>query len=407
MSAPLIVQKDRRLVKFLYTMGLQILLSRPQFTHFLYIVAGIIGGGHRLTISNIHRTTAAKRAICSMTRFLSRSPWDCAMVNRYRKEYVMEYLHENVRPNKVGFLIPDDTTIVKDPDTKHIEGLNFHFSHLDGKTKWSHQVVSSHYSIDGFSLPMNYTLYLRKDYCKEHGLEFKSKIDIAIDQINDFQPIPGTKTYLLTDVWYTSQRVIEAALKKGIHTIGAIKRNRIIYPKGIRIPIAGFLRYICESDLDTVTVDGKLYDVYRYEGKVGKIDNAVVVMCWEGGYDKQDKPFCILCTDVELEDSKIIAYYLVRWDIETSYRYFKERLGFDHYQVRSLEAIQRFWCAVYMAYTYLELYRAENKVRFRNLGEAIDAYRQGNARRLIKFAYEAALNGQPLPSVYRNLGLAA
>ena len=75
------------------------------------------------------------------------------------------------------------------------------------------------------------------------------------------------------------------------------------------------------------------------------------------------------------------------------------RLGFAHYQVRSLEAIQRFWCAVYMAYTYLELYRAENKVRFRNLGEAIDAYRQGNARRLIKFAYEAALNGQSLPRV--------
>ena len=89
MSAPLILQKDRRLVKFLYTIGLQILLSRPQFTRFLQIVAGIIGGGHRLTIANIHRTTAAKRALCSMTRFLSKSPWDEAMVNQYRKVYVM------------------------------------------------------------------------------------------------------------------------------------------------------------------------------------------------------------------------------------------------------------------------------------------------------------------------------
>ena len=97
----------------------------------------------------------------------------------------------------------------------------------------------------------------------------------------------------------------------------------------------------------------------------------------------------------------------MRWDIETSYRYFKERFGFDHYQIRSLKAIQRFWCAVYMAYTYLELYRAENKGKFRNLGEAIDAYRQGNARRFIKFAYEAALNGQSLLGVYQNLGLAA
>ncbi|NPV54815.1 MAG: hypothetical protein HPY71_15085 [Firmicutes bacterium] len=66
-----------------------------------------------------------------------------------------------------------------------------------------------------------------------------------------------------------------------MHTIGAIKRNRIIYPQGIRISIADFLKYIMESDLNTVTVDGKLYDVYRYEGKVGKIDNAVVLMCWD------------------------------------------------------------------------------------------------------------------------------
>ncbi|NPV81665.1 MAG: IS701 family transposase [Firmicutes bacterium] len=407
MSAPIIVPRDKRLVKFFMAIGLQVILSKPQIAYFLYIVAGIIGGNGRLTISNIHRATTVPRAISNTTRFLGQSPWDDTLVNRYRKEYVVERFQRQVRPGTVGFFMIDDTTMAKDKDTRHIEGLDFHFSHLDGKTVWSHQVVSSHCKIGDFSLPMDYSIYLREEYCEKHGLEFKSKIDIAIEQINDFKALPGVRTYLLLDKWYTCQKVIEAGWSRGMHTIGATKTNRIIYPKGIRISIADFAKHIRKRDLDTVTVDGKRYDVYRHEGKAGKIDNAVVLMCWEGGYDKQDGPFCILCTDVELESGKVIAYYSERWDIETGYRYFKDRLGFDHYQVRSLRAIQRFWCAVFMAYTYLELYRVENKGRFRNLGEAIDAYRQGNARRVAKFVYEAALNGQSLTSIYRSLGLAA
>lgn len=407
MSAPIIVPRDKRLVKFFMAIGLQVILSKPQITHFLYLVAGIIGGSGRLTISNIHRTTAAPGAISNDTRFLGRSPWDYVLVNGYRKEYVGECFQRQVRPGAVGFFMLDDTTMARDKDTKHIEGLDFHFSHLDGKTVWSHQVVSSHYKIGDLSLPIDYSIYLREEYCEKHGFEFKSKIDIAVEQINGFKGLPGVKTYLLLDKWYTSQKIIEAGWSKGMHTIGATKTNRVIYPEGIRIPISNFVEHIRKSDLDTVTVDERRYDVYRYEGKVSDIDNAVVIMCWEGGYDKQASPFCILCTDVELESSKIIAYYSERWDIETGYRYFKDRLGFDDYQVRSLRAIQRFWCAVFMAYTYLELYRVENKGKFRNLGEAIDAYRQGNARRFAKFVYEAALNGQSLTSIYRSLGLAA
>ena len=52
----------------------------------------LIGGSGRLTIVNIHRTTVVPRTRSSITKFLGESPWDEAMVNRYRKEYFMEYL---------------------------------------------------------------------------------------------------------------------------------------------------------------------------------------------------------------------------------------------------------------------------------------------------------------------------
>jgi hypothetical protein len=405
MSAPLIISEDYGLFKFLRRIGLQVCLSKPQIFYLLYILAGLIGGSNRLTIANIHRTTLCNRQVTCMTRFLSESQWDEDLVNRYRKEYIHERLTRRVSQDAVGFWIIDDSTVVKNRNTKHIEGLDYHFSHLNGETTWCHQTVSSMYVIRGMSFPMDVNHYLRKDYCIKHGMEFKSKIDLAIEQLENFTPISGTKTYALHDCWYTAIKLIEAELKKGIHAIGAIKTNRLICPKGINISIAEFLQYIRRTDLRTVTADGKKYEVYRYEGKVSKIDNAVILMCWQNGYDRSVKPFCILCTDVELETEKIIAYYSVRWNIETGYAYLKERFGVDHYQVRSLRAIRRLWIIAFLAHTYLEFHRTEH--HFSNLGEAIDHYRRRNTMRLINYIYTSVTKGVSFKEICETLGVAA
>ncbi|HET7578980.1 MAG TPA: hypothetical protein VFK33_06840 [Bacillales bacterium] len=52
-------------------------------------------------------------------------------------------------------------------------------------------------------------------------------------------------------------------------------------------------------------------------------------------------PFCILCTDISLNVVIILRYYNVRWHIETGYRYFKDLLGFDQYQMLSYKGIQQ------------------------------------------------------------------
>lgn len=69
----------------------------------------------------------------------------------------------------------------------------------------------------------------------------------------------------------------------------------------------------------------------------------VFLLSWEEKFDPDKLPFSILCTDLTLDVVTILRYYQVRWVIETGYRYFKELLGFDHYQVRSLKAIERHW----------------------------------------------------------------
>jgi hypothetical protein len=99
------------------------------------------------------------------------------------------------------------------------------------------------------------------------------------------------------------------------------------------------------------------YYIHRYEGKINDLENAVILICWSKA-DLCDKPSFILSTDVSLESQIILEYYQNRWDIEVSYRYHKNSLGFDQYQVESLTSINRYWSMVFMTYTFLEFFRA-------------------------------------------------
>lgn len=163
-------------------------------------------------------------------------------------------------------------------------------------------------------------------------------------------------THVFTDSWFTSKRIIEKSLSYGCHLIGGLKTNRCIYPQEIKIKISDFVGYIEENDIDVVTVNGKEYKAYRYEGKINNLDNAIVLMCWDANL-ALGKLTCIVLTDIELSAITILKYYTRRWSIETSFLYLKDRLGLKHYQMHKLKGLNRFWSIVYLAYIYIEVYR--------------------------------------------------
>lgn len=151
-------------------------------------------------------------------------------------------------------------------------------------------------------------------------------------------------TYVLMDSWYSSESVLEASAKQGFHVISGLKTNRIIYPQGIRQPVKDFSSYVAKSDTDLVTVGMENHRVYRYEGKLNILDNAVVLLCWRDGDDFDPaKMIAFLSTDVSLTNEQILTYYSRRWSIETYFRSMKVHLGMDRYQVRSKAALDRFF----------------------------------------------------------------
>lgn len=400
------------IVKFIVTLGL--CLSKPQVNHLITIMHGIILTEGRKTMTQIRNHSGKDRDLSCMTRFLKESPWCANRVQRRRMEHLMNSIrrarHTQDDHRPIIFLIVDDTGCHKDNSTRKMEALDFHFSHSEGKSVWSHCLVTTHVVAEGYSFAWDFRPYFRKEYCEKNHRSFKSKNDLAMEMIKMFPASDEEQVYVLMDSWYTSKKLIDACNAKGFHVIGAVKSNRKIRPNGIEVSMAEFAgQYIRNPDLRSVTVKGKgKFRMYEYEGPISEIENAKVLLSWEKKFRQDQKPFCILCTDLTLDVVTILEYYNVRWEIETGYRYFKELLGFDQYQLLSFKAIERYWAIQYLVQNFLEFQRFEwSKTKPLTLGDAVRRIRSEMLGQLVMYAYQEGLASTPLKLVLKTLKLIA
>ena len=376
--------------------------------HMVNIVSGIIVTEGSKTISSVHNKITCNRDRSTGSRFLSSYSWNHEYVTQERIFHAISEISNTCEDSDVGFLIIDDTLTKKNTSTKKIEGLDFHNSHADGnKPKWSHCLVTSHYKINDYSIPLDFRQYHRKESSKKLSKKFLDKNELAMELINEFTPVTKNN-YLLVDSWYTSAKILLHGLINGCHTIGRIKSNRVIYPAGIKTNVKKFSSYIRTNETSLVTASNNKYYVYRYEGKLNDIENVVVLISWTKN-DLSDNPAFIISTDVSLDNKTIISYYEKRWDIEVSYRYHKTALGFDEFQIQSLKSIHRYWSMIFLTHTFLEIFRVKcgKLYKFKNIGDVILHFRNNYLVKIVSFAHECADNGIDLQSTIAKLGLVA
>jgi len=372
--------------------------------HMVNIVSGIIVTEGSKTISSVHNKITCNRDRSTGSRFLSSYSWNHEYVTQERIFHAISEISNTCEDSDVGFLIIDDTLTKKNTSTKKIEGLDFHNSHADGnKPKWSHCLVTSHYKINDYSIPLDFRQYHRKESSKKLSKKFLDKNELAMELINEFTPVTKNN-YLLVDSWYTSAKILLHGLINGCHTIGRIKSNRVIYPAGIKTNVKKFSSYIRTNETSLVTASNNKYYVYRYEGKLNDIENVVVLISWTKN-DLSDNPAFIISTDVSLDNKTIISYYEKRWDIEVSYRYHKTALGFDEFQIQSLKSIHRYWSMIFLTYTFLEIFRVKcgKLYKFKNIGDVILHFRNNYLIKIVSFAHECADNGIDLQSTIAKL----
>ena len=327
--------------------------------------------------SNRHRT--------SISRFLKSEKWNDDIVQTVIRQIVIKTVYdESKRSGKPILFIIDDTIASKTkPYSKAIhpiEAAGFYFSHLKRKQDYGHQAVGVMLSCNGITLNYGIIMYDKS----------KSKIEL-VKEIADELPVAPNVSYLLCDSWYVCAKLTDAFMTKGFYTVAALKTNRIIYPYGIKTNIRELARKISKDDslFCIVTVKGRKYHIFRYEGNLNGIENAVVLISYPVGASGKEKALrAFISTNAALSTEEIFDLYMQRWNIEIFFRDCKSKLALDKYQIRSSKAVRRFWLIASLAYliacfeskdfNFSEGYKTlKNKIYFEQIDFIFDFAKNG------------------------------
>ncbi|TWG30011.1 IS701 family transposase [Geobacillus sp. C56-T2] len=384
--------------KFFMTLGLALDFSKPVIKHLVYLVDALTTKGFSGTLTDVRYWSFHPNHRTTLSHFFTKSPWNEEKLLEKLQEWILRQIERLAkRENQPLFVSIDDTICQKTKPSSRaaraIQGCDWHYSHKDHQSVWGHSLVWLMVHTFSQAFPFAFRLY-----DKTAG---RSKIDLAIEMLSSLKGKRAQPVYVLMDSWYPSQALIEACLKQGFHVIAMLKTNRILYPKGIAIQAKKFARYIEPNDTRLVTVGKERYRVYRYEGAIHGLDDAVVLLAW-----KADEPMTpdhlhvVLSTDRELGDEEILRYYAQRWTIECFFRQAKDQLKLDGYRVRHIRAVKRYWAVVLFACVYSI---AESQ---QDLSSGLELLRSRKGHSVVEFIYDAAKQEIPIDVIKKQLHVA-
>lgn len=387
-----IIHQSQSIYNSLRKINLCEVYSRRIVKHIMAIVISMFTLGYKGKTTDMARCSSHHRT--TIAHFLNHGKWDENVLEGILKAAVIRNIYEEAeRSGKPILCIVDDTIASKTKPSSQalhpIEDAYFHYSHLKRKKDYGHQAMSVLLSCNGLTL--NYATIL---YDKS-----RSKIQMVCDIAAEL-PVPPVVSYFLCDSWYTSTKVMDSFIQKGFYTIGALKANRVIYPRGIRQKISAFALHLRKTDSSVrlVTVGSRQYYVYRYEGSLNDIEDAVVLLTYpKDVFLKPGALRAFICMDASLSTDEILDIYAERWAIEVYFRQCKNTLAFDKYQIRSSLGIRRFWLLTALAHFICCVHAVPD--RHLSFEEGFSFFSQEIGRERISFIYYCGVCHAPLDEV--------
>jgi len=406
--------------------------SRRQWWYFVIVLLGLIECEERKTLTGLLRVVGESVSLSGLSRFLNKWHWSTpALAHRWWTHFCermtepvqAEHAHLKAeQPHRVGrpqgtvvtgFLIFDDSVHTK-PKGRAMGGLGQHYSNTEKKVVSGHCLFSGLYVLLGRRCPLEPRMYCQKRVCEAEGLPFQSKIDMAVDEITRFEPVPDTHTHVLVDSWYHCRRVRRAATVRGWDFSGALKSNRV-------------MRLIQEDQnrqwlklsayAATLTRDAWV-EVIWPSANGGQKLYAHLVPTWV----RKLGPTLVLITCHDLEEPlKSVRYWgstvlsltaqalvdilAVRWEVETYFEYAKDLLGSDHYQMMTRQAILRFWTLTACLFCFLDEQCAMAQERAFTCGDIRRQLQQEHQRNLLQWLVDALQEGQSVDQICSRLAI--
>jgi hypothetical protein len=322
--------------------------TKPQFQNFCRTQLGLmVAGDGEHDVKSVNEFFIDKKDQSSLNRFLTDPKWDVKAIANQAKNML---LSETNLDKSFEYKIIDDTICRKYSQTTEMVCYN-HSSTMG--TVLSHDYVTSLYVNNGLAVPDGLKLYGNQKKCDEKGIEFKTRLQLACDIIDEHTPL-AKRTIWLWDSWFTCQEMASKCKVHGYSWIGEIKSNRIVFYEGKRFRIDELFDEIClEGGFFDVVLKGEVYCAFKADVFLPKMGYFSIVMNVKAG----TKDVHFLCTDLvgcSVED--IVGHGLERHRVEDFYKGVKA-LGFGEYRFRASEAALIHAHLVVLAYTLLDVLR--------------------------------------------------
>jgi hypothetical protein len=359
--------------------------SKRQWKYFVIVLLGLIECEERKTMSGLLRVIGERISLSGLSRFLSKWSWSTAQVARTWQERFRQLMEPLVqaenqrlraqqrkqrgRPKATvvtGYLIFDDSVHVK-PKGRKMSGLGKHYSHGDGRVVTGHCMFAGLYVLLGRRCPLQARIYRSMQTCQQDGDPFHSKIDMAVEEIERFEPVKHTQTHVLIDTWYHCHRVRKAAHKRHWEVSGGLKSNRkmrLISSDGSRewINLSQYAAQLSPEDWQEVVwpsqQGGHKWYAHIINTWVHKLGPILLMITCQDPNQPQNAIRYWGSSVLDLNAQAFIDIMAIRWNIETFFEYDKDLLGSDHYQVMSTKAILRFWTLTACLLYFLDEQRA-------------------------------------------------
>jgi len=324
--------------------------TKPQYDNFCRTMLGLIAAGKgEHDVKSVNELFIDRKDQSSLNRFITEPKWSIDEVVREGKATLIS--EAGPLNGSVEYKVIDDTVCRKySPRT---EMVCYNHSSTMG-TVLSHDYVTSLYVNGGLALPDGLKLYGNEKKCREKGVRFKTKVQLACEMIDEHIP-RAKRTIWLWDSWYTCHDTVERCRAHGYSWIGEVKGNRMVFHGGRRYRLKELLDEMrTEGGFTDVVVDGEIYQACKVDDVfIPKIGHVSIVMDAKAS----TRDVHLLCTDLaDCSLEEIVQHALQRHKIDDFYKEAKS-LGLGEYRFRESEAALIHAHLVSLAYTLLDTLR--------------------------------------------------
>jgi SRSO17 transposase len=339
----------------------QTLFSKPQFKQFERFITSLLISDEA-NLESLSEGLRLSQSYDSLHHFVSESDWD---INNVLEQTVsvIKNLPEDRFFHDKGILIIDDTLIEK--YGKLMEATGKLWDHSENRyLKYAHCLLGLCRSDNkGLRYPLRFELYRKEEDCERDGIEFKTKIRLAIELIDwaisqgvDFQTV-------VFDSWFFCKELADHIEGLGKDWISMSKTNRKMAVQGEEQSCGDYGETLDPNRLPIVKVKEKEYAIKSVQVGMPSLKREKRTIRLAVSFEKDaetgefKRPVFLVSNRKDIRPERLIRAYQIRWNIETFFKDAKSQLGLGEYQMRGLNGIKSHWCLVFTSAVLLELVR--------------------------------------------------